>query len=297
MAQIDTDKSTKKIEETTTAQTATTDAPRPSWTSNGEKWLVPVAVGLGLLLIVGGIALLGLKKKQVAQLPDYSPVFVTPQASPSVSPSASPTPEPSPTPTQMPAEPENQTKGGIANGTVKGTTTVKKQAMCATGYLSCNDMVNASGRTTKPTSAPQQPLALPAYEPQYIGSELPSYQPNSGTSQLANYQPQYEPLPSPSPTPTVKQTISVSLVVPGKTYALEVRKDATVLELFQTAKSQGLSYATQSYSGLGEQITQINGQSQGDGKYWLYSINGRFATKGASVQTVNENDRVTWELK
>lgn len=45
-------------------------------------------------------------------------------------------------------------------------------------------------------------------------------------------------------------------------------------------------------------ITSIAGRSQNKRKniYWTYTINGKFASKGAYQQPLHRNDRVVWKL-
>lgn len=50
-------------------------------------------------------------------------------------------------------------------------------------------------------------------------------------------------------------------------------------------------------SDLGNLVTSIDEVEQSDGKYWLYSINDKEATVGASTYICQDAEKITWELK
>lgn len=50
-------------------------------------------------------------------------------------------------------------------------------------------------------------------------------------------------------------------------------------------------------SSLGKFVTSINGNEQGGGKYWLYTVNGQEATISASLYICQDNEKIVWQLK
>ncbi len=87
---------------------------------------------------------------------------------------------------------------------------------------------------------------------------------------------------TPSLSSTTKKEVSYNCQ-PGKT-AFE-----TLQENHNQVNYQGSSF--------GRMITGINGVSQGNGKYWLYSVDGKDATVSADAYICQGNEKIKWELK
>jgi hypothetical protein len=228
-------------------------------------WQNAVLIGLGVLLIVGGIAL-GLRNhdsSKIVDLPDYSVETPGPSGEVSETPAESPTPtEESASPT--PASPDNQPSS--APVVAKSSSQTRKVAAQPVKKITATS-------TVQPVSS-----SLPEYSPVYqavVG--LPEYQPQ---------------VSSPSPT---AQTITIRLVTPGHTYTIEAYQTVTVAALMQAARSQGFSYETKQFS-FGSLVTSINGQSEGNGKYWTFTKNGDFSQLGIDAQTVSNGDVIAWSL-
>ena len=81
--------------------------------------------------------------------------------------------------------------------------------------------------------------------------------------------------------------------------ALPWRDEMTVLDAMEKAKQHphGITFA-QRGSGASTLITQIDDvKNQGDGKNWLYSVNGKLGTVGVGACRLKPGDAVLWEFK
>jgi hypothetical protein len=69
-------------------------------------------------------------------------------------------------------------------------------------------------------------------------------------------------------------------------------KDQTAFDVLQS-KAQ-IEFKESSF---GKLVTKINGTEQGNGKYWLYSVNDKEATVGATQYICSGDEKIKWELK
>ncbi len=253
------DDSNPKTTQATTKKTETVVTPN-------RLSLGPIAMGLGLLLILGGIALgISRNKEDVDKLPEYNAMYngtSVPTAVQSPSPSAATNPsavavvEVSPTPVNQPA--------------TNPTSIIKTTKKVAAAVKPLPQFTPTSAAATNPSPS------LPAYQPVVA---LPDYTPQHIS-------------PSPSPSPMT----SVTLAAGGKNYSVSVRASATVYDVMQTASAQGFSFEVKDYSGLGKMVISINGVSQTGERFWTYTINGASASLGISSQTVKQGDVIVWTL-
>ena len=55
------------------------------------------------------------------------------------------------------------------------------------------------------------------------------------------------------------------------------------------------SFKTKEYPGLGYFVEEINGVGGGQGKYWIYYVNGKEASVGIKDYVVKEGDIISWK--
>ncbi len=48
---------------------------------------------------------------------------------------------------------------------------------------------------------------------------------------------------------------------------------------------------------FGKQVTAINGIEQGEGKYWLYTVDGDEASSSADTYVCHDQEQIEWQLK
>jgi hypothetical protein len=85
-----------------------------------------------------------------------------------------------------------------------------------------------------------------------------------------------------TPSPKVLATVTYSC-----------QKAKTAFDLLAINKHK-VEFKQESF---GKLVTSIDGKSQEDGKYWLYSIDDKEATVGADAYTCQGQEKITWELK
>lgn len=77
---------------------------------------------------------------------------------------------------------------------------------------------------------------------------------------------------------------------------LPIAKDATVMDLLQTAEARGFTSATTQGRGETAFVSALDGATGENGAYWLFQINGAYACRGAGVTRIAPGDTVSWRL-
>jgi len=133
---------------------------------------------------------------------------------------------------------------------------------------------------TKPVPAPNEP-SLPAG---HISGQTENNTLVSGS----------EKKDSPSDT-TISET---SRLTAGITQISLPITGGSLLSILADAQKRGeIVFSGKEYSGLGFFVTEIGSLKQQDGKYLMYSINGKEASVGVSLYIPKNGDVIVWELK
>lgn len=262
-----------------------------------NKWHNPVLIGLGVLLVIGGIAL-GFNKKdssvELVELPDYTPTEVSPSTElVALNPADSPSNETAPNATNPINSPSSPTSSVLS-----ASPTIKPAIKASPTNKVNQQKVAVNLDRAKPALKPianNLPVktadSLSGLEPTSVATPLPDFEPiYQAVVPLTEYQPQFnQPVASPS------QNLTVKLVIAGQVYEVAVSQSTTVSEVMRLALSQDLTYELKAYS-FGSLVTSINGQNQGNGNYWTFKKNGIFSSLGIDQQTVNPGDKIEWSL-
>lgn len=93
--------------------------------------------------------------------------------------------------------------------------------------------------------------------------------------------------------PDLKVAPPVPVVKSSNAISYDCVKDKNAFELLKSNNHQ-VDFTQSTY---GKLITSIDGKSQGEGKYWLYSVDTKEATVGAEAYTCQNQEKIEWELK
>lgn len=76
-------------------------------------------------------------------------------------------------------------------------------------------------------------------------------------------------------------------------FSYDCQKGKTALEVLLLRND----FVETEESDLGAFVTSIGNTPQGNGKYWLYSVDNKEATISASAYVCQDSEKIRWELK
>ncbi|HEY5587934.1 MAG TPA: DUF4430 domain-containing protein [Candidatus Paceibacterota bacterium] len=95
------------------------------------------------------------------------------------------------------------------------------------------------------------------------------------------------------------QGIKISLNVLDKKYNTEIKEKSSLFEAMEKIKKESaegkiFDFKYKETPGLGNFITEINGEKGTPGRYWIYYVNGKLASVGVSNYILKEGDIINW---
>lgn len=76
--------------------------------------------------------------------------------------------------------------------------------------------------------------------------------------------------------------------------SLNCEENMTILALMKQVPD--LQITEKTYDGIGTQITGIDGEQNDGDRFWVYCVNGSYASKAADKYTLSAGDQVSWYL-
>lgn len=111
-------------------------------------------------------------------------------------------------------------------------------------------------------------------------------------------------LAAPTAEPQQEKTIDIQLVIDGpggrEVYDLSGKQGETVYQaLKQASKKFDFSIKFSQHASLGIFVEGIVGVENNPtaNRYWLYYLNGQFASRGVSLQTLQDGDKIEWKYE
>lgn len=91
---------------------------------------------------------------------------------------------------------------------------------------------------------------------------------------------------------------NVTLNVLNKSYTVKIEQGKTVLDIMNILqKENDFSFSYKEYPSLGIFINEINNIKGERGKYWIYYVNDKEASVGASKYILKAGDIISWKLE
>lgn len=90
----------------------------------------------------------------------------------------------------------------------------------------------------------------------------------------------------------------ITLQVGSNEYKISYKEGESLYDAmkgFSNKKENKFSFNSKNYPGLGNFIDEINGIKGTPGKYWIYYVNNKKVSVGASKYILKPGDTVTWK--
>ncbi len=98
----------------------------------------------------------------------------------------------------------------------------------------------------------------------------------------------------------VQVTLAIDTESRKREFPMEMEENSTVFELLQKASNKhGFTFSYSSNAAYGIFVEELDGVRNNPytSKYWLYYINGKYASVGASSQRLSEGDVILWRYE
>ena len=92
-----------------------------------------------------------------------------------------------------------------------------------------------------------------------------------------------------------KKYILITLNVFDKNYSVKTEEGSSVYDAMKNIKDDTFSFSGVEHSGLGFFVNEINGVMGTPGKYWIYYVNDKEASVGASNYILKDGDTISWK--
>ncbi len=99
------------------------------------------------------------------------------------------------------------------------------------------------------------------------------------------------------PPPRIDKAHGITLTVGEKEYLAPATTTNVLAVMRSLTETTDLSFTGEDHPGMGYFVRSINGQSEGDGWYWILRVNNVLAPVGVSQSTVAPGDIVTWRFE
>jgi len=134
--------------------------------------------------------------------------------------------------------------------------------------------------------------------------EQPQSSSSSSSQDGKDSYPSNQSSPPPVAANNEKKNIRVTLAIDSgirkREFPMEVEENGTVFELLKKASSKhSFSFGYSNNAAYGVFVEELDGVSNNPSasKFWLYYVNGKYASLGASSQKISEGDVILWRYE